>query len=411
MLVAGAGVVGTACARALQQDGYRVCLADPDTPGSGCSSGNAGIIATDHVMPLASLGTLKRLPALLRDARGPLYLKASRLPGLLPWFVRLARACPPAQVRQGAEAIAALTGRSLPAWQRTLAAAGAGHLLQSRGLYAVYQSDGAFERDGAERRLARELGVAWQALSGDELREREPALAPDLRRGIFYPDVAHVLDPLAVVTALLRAYREQGGALLTAPLTRLDSEPHQVVATVGEERLACRYVVVAAGLASSDICRTLGYRPPLAAELGYHVTFPDEQHRLSAPVAAAERGFIVTPMADHLRAAGTVEFARRQTPPSWHRARILAEHARALFAPALQEPASRWQGARPTLPDYLPAIGALPGAPRVLAAFGHQHMGLTTAAITAEIIRDLVRGAAPAVDPSPYLPHRFGRSH
>ena len=56
--VIGAGVVGVACARALQRAGQAVMLVDPAPPGSLCSAGNAGHIAIEAVSPLARPGVL-----------------------------------------------------------------------------------------------------------------------------------------------------------------------------------------------------------------------------------------------------------------------------------------------------------------------------------------------------------------
>ena len=46
-------------------------------------------------------------------------------------------------------------------------------------------------------------------------------------------------------------------------------------------------------------------------------------------------------------------------------------------------------GSRPTLPDYLPAIGRSERTPNLLYAFGHQHLGLTLAPITATLVAAL----------------------
>ena len=46
-------------------------------------------------------------------------------------------------------------------------------------------------------------------------------------------------------------------------------------------------------------------------------------------------------------------------------------------------------GERPTLPDFLPAIGR---RGRLLYAFGHQHIGVTLAAATAEAVVELAHG-------------------
>jgi D-amino-acid dehydrogenase len=407
VLVIGAGVVGMACARALQRDGFAVCVVDPEPPGSVCSYGNAGVVATDHVLPLARPEVLRRVPRMLLARDGPLYLKAARVPALLPWLARFAAACRPARVACGIRAMAALTGAALPAWERELEASDARDLLTVRGMYTVYRSDAAFHADAAERGIARELGVAWECLGGAELRRREPALAPELRHGVYYPGVAHVRDPAGLVRRLAAAFQRDGGALLENRVMRLSAAPHQVTAQLERGRLRCRYAVVAAGLGSGALCAGLGWRPPLIAEMGYHLTLPGAESRLSAPVAATEDGFIATPMADHLRLAGTVEFAAREAPPTWRRADMLHRLAAGVFREMLPAAGARWRGSRPSLPDFLPAIGPLPGQPRVLAAFGHQHVGLTTAAVTGTLICELVGGRRGELDPAPYAPLRF----
>ena len=64
-------------------------------------------------------------------------------------------------------------------------------------------------------------------------------------------------------------------------------------------------------------------------------------------------------------------------------------------------------GARPTLPDYLPAIGRSRRAPNLYYAFGHQHLGLTLAAATGEAVAALIDGDTPAVDLDPFSIARF----
>jgi D-amino-acid dehydrogenase len=56
----------------------------------------------------------------------------------------------------------------------------------------------------------------------------------------------------------------------------------------------------------------------------------------------------------------------------------------------------------------MPAIGRLEHAPRVLYAFGHAHLGLTEAPITAEIIAAIAKDATPPVDIAPFRIERFG---
>jgi D-amino-acid dehydrogenase len=59
------------------------------------------------------------------------------------------------------------------------------------------------------------------------------------------------------------------------------------------------------------------------------------------------------------------------------------------------------------LPDYLPGIGRAPGPAKLFYAVGHQHIGLTLAPITAELVADLVAMRAPRIPLAAYDLRRF----
>ena len=111
-------------------------------------------------------------------------------------------------------------------------------------------------------------------------------------------------------------------------------------------------------------------------------------------------------MAGRLRVAGTVELGGLAAPPSPHRIQRLIDGARAIF-PDLGEPDRTWMGFRPSMPDSLPVIGPSQGGAEVIHAFGHGHIGLTLAPITARIVADLVAGRVPERDVKPFRPGRF----
>ena len=81
--------------------------------------------------------------------------------------------------------------------------------------------------------------------------------------------------------------------------------------------------------------------------------------------------------------------------------------AKALGLP-FTAPVDTWLGSRPTLPDYLPAIGRSGRDPRVLYGFGHQHLGLTLGPLTGELVAALACAEAPALDLAPFAAERFG---
>jgi D-amino-acid dehydrogenase len=46
----------------------------------------------------------------------------------------------------------------------------------------------------------------------------------------------------------------------------------------------------------------------------------------------------------------------------------------------------------------------------IIHAYGHGHIGLSLAPITARIVADIVAGRMPEVEMAPYLPGRFSAS-
>ena len=64
-------------------------------------------------------------------------------------------------------------------------------------------------------------------------------------------------------------------------------------------------------------------------------------------------------------------------------------------------------GFRPSTPDSLPVIGPSPKGKDVIYAFGHGHLGLTMAAITARMVADTIAGRPSEIDPAPYRVSRF----
>jgi D-amino-acid dehydrogenase len=73
----------------------------------------------------------------------------------------------------------------------------------------------------------------------------------------------------------------------------------------------------------------------------------------------------------------------------------------------LEEPSSEWVGHRPTLPDSLPVLGPSLQNPNIYYNFGHQHLGLTLAALSGKIIRDMVIKAHVNYNVSAFSPQRF----
>ena len=118
-------------------------------------------------------------------------------------------------------------------------------------------------------------------------------------------------------------------------------------------------------------------------------------------------GFVITPLQTGLRIGGAVELGGLDRPPNFARAKAMLEKARR-FLPGLDASQGReWMGYRPSLPDSLPVIGRARSMPGVFYAFGHGHLGLTQAAATARLVRDLIDGKPAAIDLAAFSAQRF----
>jgi D-amino-acid dehydrogenase len=411
--VIGAGMVGVCAALYLQRDGHKVFLVEPGVPGEGASFGNAGAFNASSVTPVAMPGVIRNVPKWLKDPLGPLSLRWTYLPSVLPYLIRFIRAGTEEKIHQQARALRPLVGATLSALQPLVKDAGAENLVHQRGHLYVYRSAESLAKDGLAWALRRENGVVVDEFDADELRQLEPALSRDYVRGLLVRENGHTSNPFGLVTALAEQFMRNGGAVIRARATgfRLDSGHLTAIQTDGGE-IAADTAVVCAGAWSKPLAASLGDKVPLETERGYHLMIRDPEAMPSIPTADGDGKFVATPMDTGLRLAGTVELAGLTAPPDWRRARILLEQGRkmlpGLAAHHAEDRISVWMGHRPSMPDSLPVLGRSRATPDVVYAFGHGHVGMTAAPMTGRLVADLVTGRPPSIDIAPFAPSRFG---
>ncbi len=407
VLVIGAGIVGLGCAFHLRRYGRAVAVVDRDPDGDKASFGNAGGIGITEVVPAAVPGVFWRIPGWLLDPLGPLALRPSHAPRLIPWLWRFSRSAAPREVRRISAALAALNLRVYNDLVPMLAATGLASELLRKGALSVYETEAGFRRDAAEWALKRSLGIETEEMSGDEARQMEPALGPIVARAIFTPQWGHVTDPRRIVDGLRTWLRSNGVDFVRAEATAVASEGTPSATLADGRSLSAKRIVVAAGVWSGALAHGMGDRVLLESERGYNTTLAKPGVVLEREVIFAERKFTATPLACGLRIGGAAEFAGLTAAANYRRSRALVTLARRYLPDLKTEGGTEWMGHRPATPDSLPVIGPSPRHPHVLYAFGHGHVGLTQSATTGRLIADLVGGRTPVVDLTPYSIARF----
>ena len=409
VVVIGAGIVGVSCGLHLQGRGHRVTVLDPRGIGHGASYGNSAIVASSECLPVATPGTLRRVPSMLLSRDGPLHIRPAYLPALLPWLARFVAASRPERVAEISQALAALLRHAVEEHRQLAAPAGIAARLSPTGWLTAYESVRAFERAKPGYDAMQRLGVRCEELGPDEIRAREPALAPIFARAVFHPECHHVGDPHAY-TAALGEHLVRGGAVLREEAaTGFSLRDGSVTGvTTANGTVAADVIVVACGAWSKALAAQLGERVPLETERGYHAMFsvPDAP-RLNSPVHWTDRSVVLSPMPNGLRMTSSVEFGGLHAPADYRHLNRLAADVRRALPSASAEVTSRWLGFRPSMPDSLPVIGATRRHGNCFLAFGHGHLGLTLGPVTGRLVADLVDGRHPGIDVVPYAPERF----
>jgi D-hydroxyproline dehydrogenase len=403
--VIGAGVIGLTIALELVDQGHEVVLVDPGQPGMGASYGNAGTIAGYATSPVGTPDVLWSLPSLLFSKTSPLAIRHRALPSLAPWLLRFLWQSLPAQAERNARALAQLLSNAGGLWDDlALRVQGAG-VLQRRGCLYLYETPQAFTHAWTELDQRRKLGVEVDLVGPDRLADLEPNLPPNLGGAAHFTDATFLDDPGRMMGLIAAAVLEKARHIRERA-ERLERRPDGVVIEGTGLHLHARRVVIAAGAHSRGLAAMAGDRIPLDTERGYHVEWDMAEPLLNRPSCPTARGFYFCPMAGRLRVAGTVELGGLTLPPSPHRIAKLVEGARAFF-PDLPQPDREWMGFRPSIPDSLPVIGPSRGGPEVIHAFGHGHLGVTLAPVTARIVAGLIDGHATGINIAPYSPSRF----
>lgn len=409
--IVGAGIIGIQAAHALLDDGHAVTLIDPDGLGQRTSRGNAGGIVHTDILPLASPKVWRNIPRWLVDPLGPFSIRPSYMPSILPWLLRFVRASTPAQVERSTQALIALNGSSLAAWERRLGRLGLEQKhLRRLGYACIFSSKQQFEAARPTLRRQEQLGYQLELLFDHAaVRRLEPAFGPAAVAGVNYPAGVNVDDPASVTVALGEEAIGRGAKLVRSEVVGVTPAATGVETRLNSgEAISSDMTVIAAGAWSRPLCSLLGDDVPLDTERGYNLTLPKGSLGLSRMILFEGEGFVTTPLDIGDRIGGAVEFGGLSLPPNYKRVDAMIGRARRFLPDASFGGGTRWMGFRPSLPDTLPVISSASSCDRIIYAFGHAHHGLTQSALTGEIVAALVGRRSPSLDIAPFDVRRFG---
>lgn len=407
VMVIGGGIVGLCSALSLQRRGFEVTVIEADSERRAASWGNAGHLAIEQVEPLASWPMIRSAPRRLFSAGGALSLPIRDAARWLPFAAGMMRAA--GRAHAGRAALDSLLAHAMPSWRDLVASLGNEALLKTTGHFVLWESDASATHGLGVWTRANTGTARFRPINGDEQAQFAALLARPPAGGIRFENTGQVADLGGLATALETALRAAGGTMPHARVSALEIENGAAgVVLESGERLHSDLVLLTAGVRSGALMRTIGTHAPIIAERGYHLHAPSADWPDLPPLVFEDRSMIVTRFDDGLRAASFVELGDIDSPPDRRKWQRLRAHIAALGLP-IGADAAEWMGARPTLPDYLPAIGRSRRASNLIYAFGHQHLGLTLAPLTGRLVADIANSAVAPIDLTPFDIERFAK--
>ncbi|MCP3689155.1 MAG: FAD-dependent oxidoreductase, partial [Gammaproteobacteria bacterium] len=308
--VVGAGIVGCSCALWLQKKGFAVVLIDPEAPGSGTSSGNAGSIANYACIPVNSPDIFKSLPGLMFAADSPLSVDIGYAITHLPWMLKFLSNCRPSRVAHISRVLGEVLLKTYEGFDPLIEYCGAEDLLSRKGFMQVHRDQAEFDSAMVSNRVRAEQGVRFTELNAGEIQDLEPGLKKIFSRGLLFEEATRVVSPQSLTQRFFDTFMKNGGDYKACKVSAISPGEQQLCIHFDDgESLVADRAVIAAGAFSTTIKGIGTTQLPLDTERGYHLQYSGMQSLLNRPVGWHAAGFYATPMSEGLRIAGTVEIA------------------------------------------------------------------------------------------------------
>ncbi|AYC99736.1 FAD-binding oxidoreductase [Neorhizobium sp. NCHU2750] len=409
VIVLGAGIIGVSTALQLARRGKAVALVDRGEPGRETSYGNAGLIQREGIVPYGFPQQFGQILRYTLNNRIDAHFHWRAIPSVSSFLAKYWWHSNHARHQSIARAYAPLIEHSVSTHAELIEEAGAQALISKHGWSEVFRTNAKRDHELREaERLKREHGVAFEALSADELAAREPHLSKDFTGALRWEDPWSVKDPLALTQAYVRLFEKLGGQVLKGDARSLSKTATGWRVKTADGDVEAKDVVVALGPWSEVVTKPLGYDFLVGVKRGYHMHYaPKGNAVLNGWILDAERGYLLAPMNQGIRLTTGAEFARRDAPKTPVQLARAEAVAKTIFPLGERLDAEPWMGARPCTPDMMPAIGKAPRHEGLWFAFGHAHHGLTLGAVTGQLIAEAMTGARTLIDISAYRPERF----
>lgn len=399
--VIGAGITGVTTAYSLNARGYRVTVFDRNRYAAmETSFANGGQLSASNAEVWNKLSTVIQGLRWMMRRDAPLLMSPAPSWHKLSWMTAFVREI--AHYRENTLETVRLAIRARETLFAMARAEGIDFDLKTRGILHFYRDEAAFRKAEAVNALLREGGLERHAVTPEEIRAIEPALAGTYYGGFYTPSDA-TGDIHKFTRGLAAACARKGVRFVHDAAVEAvgpDGKGGHAVrwrpSGRGEARVeTADAVVICAGTGSRHLAAMLGDRVNIYPVKGYSITvnLHTPEARAAAPEVSIldEATKIVTSRLgdDRFRVAGTAEFNGFNRDIRYDRIQPLVDWTREQFPGVDTDRVVAWSGLRPMLPNMLPRVGR-GRRPGVFYNTGHGHLGWTLSGATAELVAEAV---------------------
>jgi D-amino-acid dehydrogenase len=405
--VIGGGITGVTTAYALAKRGFAVTLFERHRYAAmETSFANGGQLSASNAEVWTHWSTILKGLKWMLKSNAPLLVNPAPTWHKLSWFAEFIAAMPHYERNTIESARLAVAARQhLFAWAQE---EGIDFDLKKEGILHIYRNKSGFDHAGRVSQMLAKGGLPRRAVTPQEMKAIEPALAGDYYGGYFTESDS--TGDIHKFTHGLAAAAERLGVitLYGQDVTSVQSDGQKAVITTaaqeGTPASAQTFdgLVVCAGVASRDFAAQLGDRVNIYPVKGYSITvnLNDEESQAGAPNVSLlddETKLVTSRLGtNRFRVAGTAEFNGVNRDIRANRIQPLIAWVEQCFPKIDTRSVVPWAGLRPMMPNMMPRVGSGHKA-NVFYNTGHGHLGWTLSAITADMVGDVVAEAAKPV--------------
>lgn len=406
--ILGGGIVGTCGALELLERGFKVTLIDKGEKTHGSSYGNAGTISPFSCVPLAMPGAWRNVPKWLLDPNGPLAVRPGYFLKFIPWGLRfILKGESEESVLRISDAMAALSRGNTDLYAAHLRGTGSEGLMRPSCYVLAYRNPDAINTNKLDYKLRLKAGAKMEIADDRRLRELEPALSSEFKAALIIHGLGRALSPGDLRDALISKAIKLGAVFNRATAKAIRPATGGWIVDTDKGQVQSSRLLLSAGAWSKGFLKPLGLTVPLEHEYGYHVEIDSPNITINNIIMDNDTKAVANLMRGGLRVSSFADFRGPRSKPDNSRSKVLVHHARTLFPDLQISSYKEWGGPRPSFPDSLPVIGAVPNHENLFVAFGHSHFGLGMAPRTAQLVGRVISGQRPGVDMTPYAISRF----